>query len=68
MYNVIDERKKGMMLMNENHGDVMHVCIYVMCIEILLRYVMLARMHTFDIYVHHDIMQIFHFMSRPRDV
>ena len=34
-----------------------HTFMYVMCIEMLPRYVMLVRTHIFDIYVHHDIMQ-----------
>ena len=37
-------------------------CMYVMCIVILPRYVMLVRMHTFDIYVRHVIMKTFSFM------
>ena len=36
-----------------------HLFIYVMCIGILLHYVMLVRMHTFDTYVRHDIMRAF---------
>jgi len=37
-------------------------CMYVMCIGILPRYVILVRMHTFDIYVWHVIMKTFSFM------
>ena len=42
-----------------------HACMYVMCIGILPRYVMLVRTCTFSIYVHHDIMQAFPFLWHP---
>ena len=42
-----------------------HACMYVMCTEILLRYVMLVWMRTFNIYVRHDIMQKFPFLWCP---
>ena len=35
--------------------------MYVTCIRILSCYVMLVWAHTFDIYVRHDIMQVFLF-------
>ena len=42
-----------------------HAYMYVMCIGILPRYVMLVRMHTFDIYICYDIMRVFPFLRRP---
>ena len=39
-----------------------HTCMYVMCIGILPRHVMLVRTCTFDIYVCHDIMRAFPFL------
>ena len=48
--------------MNTNRGTL--CMMYVMCIGILSRYVMLVWMHTIDIYVRHDIMQVFPFLRR----
>ena len=61
MQYVMDERRKGMMLMLycECKSWRPHTCMYVTCIGILLRYVMLVRIHTFVIYVCHDIMRAF---------
>ena len=42
-----------------------HACMHVIYIEILLRYIMLVRTRTFDIYVHHDIMRAFLFLWQP---
>ena len=42
-----------------------HAFMYVMYIGRHFRYVMLVRMHTFDIYVRNDIMQVFLFLWYP---
>ena len=38
--------------------------MYILCIKILPRYVMLVQTRNFDIYVHHDIMCAFLFLRR----
>ena len=40
-----------------------HACMYAMCIGILLRFVMLVRTCTINIYVRHDIMWTFPFSA-----
>ena len=42
-----------------------HACMYVMCIGILPRYVMLVWTRTFNIYVHHYIMRASPFLWCP---
>ena len=58
MYFFMDERNKGMILMLcydfKPWGP--HAFMYIMCIKIFPRYVMIVRTRTFDIYVRHDIM------------
>ena len=42
-----------------------YACMYIMCIKMLPRFVMLVRTHTFDIYVCHDIMPAYPFLWHP---
>ena len=48
-----------LMLCDECKSRERHACMYVMCIELLLCYIMLVWTHTFDIYICHDIMPAF---------
>ena len=54
-----------LMLCHECKPWGLHACMYVICIAILSRYVMLVQTRTFDIYVFHDIMRTFLFLWRP---